>query len=721
MRETVRLEQHLRLVIAAVLWLATAGSVTPAQPVRDARAGRAAASAAASAAHTIDLVHLGTYASGVFNGSAAEIAAHDPGSQRLFVVNDAGAAIDILDISDPRRPGRVLQIDLRPYGSGPTSVAVSGGVVAVAVKSGKPDEPGAAVFFDPDGRLLRKLDVGAHPDMLTFTPDGRFLLVANEGEPTDYCQPGSQNDPEGSVSVVTMREAVEDLQQDDVRTATFSGFTRAGLDPRVRIFGPGATVAQDLEPEYIAVAADSKTAWVVLQENNAIATLDIEAAEFVGISGLGAKDFGSETRHVRAIEVREDPSPVQAATAGAMRFGNFSGLGFEHRDAANGKLRFVTHADALDAGDQGSAAELVLIEVDPYNSEARTLDRIALVDATGQPLSVRSLPPGDEEPIGESGAPNGNHLSGTVDFEAVDRADNGSYWMGDESVPALYHFKPSGRLIERYVPRGSSVDGIEALPADLVSRWPGQGLEALVSQSGLVYAWLQHAVDESGNDDSEASASQFVRIMQLDPDNRRTRSEFLYVLEDEASRVTDAVALDEHGRFLVLEADYSIGRAKRAIVYEIDITRATDLRSKGGEAADWWVQLDELNVSGLTRAGVRPVTKRLFLDVSAPSYLLRGRPEGLAVVDDRTLALLGDVDPSVRHDGESLKHRPSPLVLINHGGNGLDPSDRDGAIRITRWPLHSFYQPDGIAAYQSQGRHFLLTANEGDPRNYENS
>ena len=39
----------------------------------------------------------------------------------------------------------------------------------------------------------------------------------------------------------------------------------------MRIFGPGATVAQDLEPEYITVWPGHSTACVTLQENNAIA------------------------------------------------------------------------------------------------------------------------------------------------------------------------------------------------------------------------------------------------------------------------------------------------------------------------------------------------------------------------------------------------------------------------------------------------------------------
>jgi hypothetical protein len=83
---------------------------------------------------------------------------------------------------------------------------------------------------------------------------------------------------------------VAGLGQDAVRTLGFGAFTRSGLDPRIRIVGPEVTVAQDLEPEYVAISADSRTAFVVLQENNAIAVVDLLAAEVSRLLPLGTKD-----------------------------------------------------------------------------------------------------------------------------------------------------------------------------------------------------------------------------------------------------------------------------------------------------------------------------------------------------------------------------------------------------------------------------------------------
>ncbi|MCA9957083.1 MAG: choice-of-anchor I family protein, partial [Anaerolineales bacterium] len=97
-------------------------------------------------------------------------------------------------------------------------------------------------------------------------------------------------DPEGSVSIIDLRHGVANLTQADVRTASFAKFNGRSIDPLIRIFGPNATVSQDLEPEYIAVSDDSRIAWVTLQENNALAIIDIANANVMSLRALGLKD-----------------------------------------------------------------------------------------------------------------------------------------------------------------------------------------------------------------------------------------------------------------------------------------------------------------------------------------------------------------------------------------------------------------------------------------------
>jgi hypothetical protein len=239
----------------------------------------------------IELKFLGRYSSGIFGPDAAgaESLAHEPRSQRLFVVNVANRAIDVLDIKNPKDPKFLFAIDLTPFGASANSVAVHKGIVAVAVQAIVKTDPGMAVFFDAHGMLLNAVKVGALPDMIVFTPDGEKVLVANEGEPNSYNQPDSV-DPEGSVSIIDISRGVRRLRQSDVVTADFKSFNNTKLDSSIRIFGPNATVAQDLEPEYITISKDSKEAWVTLQENNAIAHLDIKKGRFTKLIGLGTKD-----------------------------------------------------------------------------------------------------------------------------------------------------------------------------------------------------------------------------------------------------------------------------------------------------------------------------------------------------------------------------------------------------------------------------------------------
>ena len=239
----------------------------------------------------IDVQPLGTYQSGIFDESAAEIVAHDPNTQRLYVVNADSGNIDVLDINNPSHPTRIFQIDIANYGNSANSVDVYNSVVAVAVESDPKQLPGKVVFFNQDGEFLNVVTVGALPDMLTFTPNGQYLLVANEGEPDEYCAPGEAGDPEGSVSVIGLMNGVAYLTQSDVLTADFKNFTHENIHPDIRIYGPDATVAQDLEPEYIAVDPESIKAWVTLQENNAIAVLDIASAKITNIFPLGYKDY----------------------------------------------------------------------------------------------------------------------------------------------------------------------------------------------------------------------------------------------------------------------------------------------------------------------------------------------------------------------------------------------------------------------------------------------
>jgi hypothetical protein len=238
----------------------------------------------------LTLQKIGGYSTGQFGVSAAEIPAFDAASKRLFVVNAQLGAVDVLDLSNPANPIKINVLDATAILAGAeiNSVAVFNGIVAVAIQAPVKTDPGRmALYRAADLSLISSVTVGALPDMVTFTPDGNTVLVANEGEPSD----DYQIDPEGSVSVIDVRDRANPV----VRTATFTAFNGQEATLRaqgVRIYGPGATAAKDLEPEYIAVSADGTTAWVTLQENNALARVNIATATVTNVLPLGFKDHG---------------------------------------------------------------------------------------------------------------------------------------------------------------------------------------------------------------------------------------------------------------------------------------------------------------------------------------------------------------------------------------------------------------------------------------------
>lgn len=330
------------------------------------------------------LTPLGTYRTGSYNVGAAEIVAHDPATQRLFVVNGADRVIDVLDMRNPMNLTRINRIAFTAdLGVAANSVAVKNGIVAVAIEASPKTDPGTVAFYNADGRLLKSVKVGALPDMVTFSPDGRKVLTANEGEPSDdYAV-----DPEGSVSIIDLSRGIEALTQADVRTADFRAFTRENLPAGVRVFGPRASVAQDLEPEYITVSPDSKTAYATIQEANAIAIIDIDAARVTRIVPLGLKEHWRPENTLDASD-RDGGFSLRTWTI----FGMYQPDSIASFVGSDGQLYLVTanEGDARDYPGFSEVARVASVRLDPrlYPNAAELqlpseLGRLNVTTATG--------------------------------------------------------------------------------------------------------------------------------------------------------------------------------------------------------------------------------------------------------------------------------------------------------------------------------------------------
>ena len=251
----------------------------------------------------IKLSALSSYKIGPYQSGAAQDASFDAATQRAFVTNSHAKSVDAISLSQPKSPIFDFRIDLKDYGS-INSVAVKNAFVAIAVGAKNPQESGKILLYDTQGNFLNSFKTGAMPDMVVFSPNGRHILSANEGAPNQ----SYDSDPEGSITIIDMRLKPDgSIQKAMVRTADFKAFHHGNIDPAIRIFGKNATVAADLEPEYITISSDSKTAWVSLQENNAIAELSIEHGRVKKIFALGYQDH---SRVVNAIDVSDKDGDI---------------------------------------------------------------------------------------------------------------------------------------------------------------------------------------------------------------------------------------------------------------------------------------------------------------------------------------------------------------------------------------------------------------------------
>jgi len=243
------------------------------------------------------LTKVGAYKTEKEAGS--EIVAYDKTTKRMFVTNGANNAVDIIDISNTTNPTLFKSIDMTPYGTGLNSVAVHNGVVAVAVDVKSTDglntnSKGKVVFLNTNGEFVKEVTVGYLPDMVTFNEEGTKVVVANEGEPNgDY-----SFDPIGSIGIIDMSNYA--YTEVDFSSATLSD---AKDGTPVRLGGtPSNDQAKDIEPEYIAVSGNY--AYVTLQENNAMAKVNLSTATLEFVKSFGAKSW--EDNKTATIDIQEE-------------------------------------------------------------------------------------------------------------------------------------------------------------------------------------------------------------------------------------------------------------------------------------------------------------------------------------------------------------------------------------------------------------------------------
>jgi hypothetical protein len=362
----------------------------------------------------LQLKVIGTYATGTFGKSAAEIPAFCRKSRQLFVVNAESGSVNVFRLlaSGKLEPVTVLDAaaDVGGRLGAVNSVSIHNGKLAVAVEGKPATEKGViAIYNTATLKLFGSVPVGALPDMVAFSPDGRWVVVANEGEPND----DYTIDPEGTVSIIDFRNGWNGKTVRHVHFRDWNvGGAREGELPKLKAGGlrfagrvtlsvdpyqsRPATFAEDMEPEWVEISEDSTTAFVCLQENNAIAEIDLATAQVKRLIPLGYKDHGVVGNELDAsdrdggIHIRSWPGLMGVYQPDTIRLFETEGNRFL-LTANEGDSRVRPYADGMVAGiDEGGlySDEAVISD---WPLQGSVWEDLAGPESLGRLLLVRDL------------------------------------------------------------------------------------------------------------------------------------------------------------------------------------------------------------------------------------------------------------------------------------------------------------------------------------------
>ncbi|MFZ4693406.1 MAG: choice-of-anchor I family protein [Burkholderiaceae bacterium] len=470
---------------------------------------------------------VGRYASGgtvAAPSLVAEIIAHHVNSKSLFITvdtTDEPSSFKRVDLSglgttalgspttannltvSPRYNVATNVNDASFTAGGVQSLDVTGNLLAIAVQASRKTDPGVIAFYSLSSTgipsFLKKVTVGSLPDGVAFSPDGKYLVVANEGELSNSFMTDGI-DPEGSISIINISNGSPADTAVQVRFTDFNvGGSRASeLPSTVRIGRPGATVAQDLEPEYVSISEDSKTAYITLQENNAVAEVDLAAGRVSKIFALGFKDYGSKFKIAASDRYAGTSSSAYSnptVSATLKNYNNLYGVYLPDGIATytvNGKIYFLTANEGDDRADflTGSSADTA-----SFSSIVANLDAIAF------PANVVNTIKTDQELgrlilLTKDARGNYGDTDGDGDYDRIYVLGGRSFSIWDASTGNQVF--DSGEDVERAAYNNASDDSVNSLAllkaSQLLGRLDNKGPEPeslVVGQVGTeTYAFL---------------------------------------------------------------------------------------------------------------------------------------------------------------------------------------------------------------------------------------
>ncbi|MFN5117761.1 MAG: choice-of-anchor I domain-containing protein [Cyanobacteriota bacterium] len=685
-------------------------------------------------------------------GANAEISAYNALSGYLYTVGGGSGAILVSDLRDPSQPSIVAKATPSDNTQTLQSVAVFGKLLAVAVQNTIKTQPGFVQFFDLSNPVLpaflSSVIVGALPDAVKFSVDGSKLLVTNEGEPN----PLYTIDPEGSISVINTSGylAATPLAptQADVQTIGFGAWEnrRAELINRgIRLgsrLGVTTTLAQEIEPEAIAISSDGRSAWFSLQENNAIAVVDISGSEPVirEIFSAGIKDWSRGVASAENLDFKLEYAAGAANLPVGVLAGGLSGLTFAGKETVSGTVLDVYYS-ITDRGPNGALTDGKRQFLDPdfhpsiyklgmnrATGAINELGRIVLKRPNGTPLTgLPQLAGRDEIPVDSSNNPLPYDPFG-LDSETVSvfsvtigGSSRKVFAVGDEyrGQIALFDFN-TGNLIQRYIPAGQKAllqaqhgaaigaETIDSLPAVYGNRWSNRGIEGMAFNptDGLLYAFMQSPLDVDANGDgvvAERSRSELTRILAIDPASGVAVKEHLYLLSGRTGqdKIGDVAFDAERGVFLVMERDSTRSLTGFKHIYEVDLGGASNtlpITTAVNQVVDGW--LNKIGVASpelldnrrlLIDQDNNPATPPIFSTASADVLAAAG----IRLANKIELFNLPSIGGTTAYDKpEGLTIREDGALVINYDNDFGTEGAKGNSFTLVRFDGTGFDSSD---------------------------
>lgn len=292
-----------------------------------------------------------------------------------------------------------------------------------------------------------------------------------------------------------------------------------------------------------------------------------------------------------------------------------------------------------------------IVKVRVSGRSVKVVDALPITTRSGKPVTGLPNQEGrDEAPYTYNARKPLSYDPNGLDTEGIVRAKDGSFWLVDEYGPSLVHVSARGKVIKRYVPKGLKLRGAgypvsESLPAVLLHRKINRGFEglALLPNGELVLA-VQSPLSLPDGDAGDGSRT--ARLLRFSPRKQAVTAEYAYRFdpvgvvdpgEDDTSelKISSVVAVGRD-RLLVEERT---DKAARLQVVRLD--RRADILGGRWDDAATRPSLEQLEDPAAS--GVPVLRKRLVVDLGTVDGV-PGKIEGVARVDDRTLALINDND-----------------------------------------------------------------------------